>query len=350
MFHVTKEEVQSILSDFWLFEPVEAITELQRYHYEKKDPLTREVRLILKVDRQKAEPVVVRFKNEQDVTRDLIEQQSAFAHLLFENGVETPRQYQANGCFTQWVTLGGYEVVVTVESFVQGEIHIVEEDTAEKTGALLARTHQIAEKNGVHVANPVLFDPLSDNDLFDFAAFCSHEAALRPLAPALYEQIVTAYETCRQKLFPFKAEPRYAVQGDISDCNLYKTARGDIGLFDFNRCGDNHLYFDTVMQAVFESQLMDYPVGYGEREKEKILAAFLRGYQSVRPFTQEQKETYPYFVAMIRAFWSMDIKWKENSLCQVVEREDWESARAWLQEIDRRLRERPAWPIEEGKE
>lgn len=50
---------------------------------------------------------------------------------------------------------------------------------------------------------------------------------------------------------------------------------------------------------------------------------------------------------MIRAFWSMDIKWKENSLCQVVEREDWESARAWLQEIDRRLRERPAWPIEE---
>ena len=119
------------------------------------------------------------------------------------------------------------------------------------------------------------------------------------------------------------------------------------GLFDFNRCGDNHLYFDTVMQAVFESQLMDYPVGYGDREKEKILAAFLRGYQSVRPFTQEQKKAYPYFVAMIRAFWSMDIKWKENSLCQVVEREDWESARAWLQEIDRRLRERPAWPIEE---
>lgn len=41
MFHVTKEEVQSILSDFGLSEPVEAITELQRYHYEKKDPLTR---------------------------------------------------------------------------------------------------------------------------------------------------------------------------------------------------------------------------------------------------------------------------------------------------------------------
>lgn len=127
MFHVTKEEVQSILSDFGLSEPVEAITELQRYHYEKRDPLTREVRLILKVDRQKAEPVVVRFKNEQDVTRDLIEQQSAFAHLLFKNGVETPRQYQANGCFTQWVTLGGYEVIVTVESFVEGEIHMVEE-------------------------------------------------------------------------------------------------------------------------------------------------------------------------------------------------------------------------------
>ena len=118
---------------------------------------------------------------------------------------------------------------------------------------------------------------------------------------------------------------------DVEQYRLFST--------DFLRSAENFIFF--------ESQLMDYPVGYGDREKEKILAAFLRGYQSVRPFTQEQKKAYPYFVAMIRAFWSMDIKWKENSLCQVVEREDWESARAWLQEIDRRLRERPAWPIEE---
>ena len=31
-------------------------------------------------------------------------------------------------------------------------------------------------------------------------------------------------------------------------------------------------------------------------------------------FSEEQKRMYPYLYAIIHAFWSMDIKWKEDSL------------------------------------
>ena len=76
---------------------------------------------------------------------------------------------------------------------------------------------------------------------------------------ALYEDIARERERLMQKIRPWESGPKYAVQGDISNCNLYQTASGRIGVFDFNRCGDAVLYYDAVMQAIFEARLMDYP-------------------------------------------------------------------------------------------
>ena len=59
---------------------------------------------------------------------------------------------------------------------------------------------------------------------------------------------------------------------------------------------------------------MDYPDGYAGRSEGLILPAFLRGYQSIRPFTGFQRQMFPYLYALIDAFWSMDIVWSENSL------------------------------------
>lgn len=39
------------------------------------------------------------------------------------------------------------------------------------------------------------------------------------------------------------------MQGDISACNLFIAENGEIGLFDFNRCGDNILFCDAVIAA-----------------------------------------------------------------------------------------------------
>ena len=147
--------------------------------------------------------------------------------------------------YARWYTINRYDVIVTVEEFVPGEIRLVSEKIAEKTGKLLAQMHNIAEAGTFHVQNGVLFDPLSENDLFSFQSFQEQKDFLQSVDDPLYKDIVEEYDSLFQKICVFKNEPRYAVQGDISNCNLYQTADGEVGVFDFNRCA---IMFSTTMQ------------------------------------------------------------------------------------------------------
>lgn len=345
MFVITKEDISSILEDFGITSKVIVFTELQRYHYEKDNPDSKEVRVIIKVDLDNGQSLVIRFKNEDDVTLDLINAQSRFANLLANQYIETPAIYTTNGQYARWYRINGYHVIVTVEAFAAGELRIVDEGIAKKTGSLLARMHNIAEQADFHVQNDVLFDPLRQNDLFSFQDFELNKDFLVMLDEALYNNIVQEHAHVFQKVRIFENEPRYAVQGDISDCNLYQTADGRIGVFDFNRCGDNVLYYDAIMQAIFEARLMDYPNEIAGKQEHIILSAFLKGYHQERPFTNEQREVFPYLYALVSAFWSSDIKWDENSLCHAAERGDTETAHRWLKEIYNRILSRPKMPL-----
>lgn len=337
MFTVTKEDIALILNDFGIFSDVIAFSELQRYHYEKNNPESKEVRLIIKVDLNSGQSVVVRFKNESDVTLDVINAQSRFAKFMADHGIITPALFMANNEYARWYSINGYDVIVTVEAFVTGEIHAVTEEVAEKTGRLLAQMHNIAEAGELHVKNGVLFDPLSENDLFSFQDFQKQKDFMLSVDEPLYNDIVKEHDRLFQKIRVFENEPRYAVQGDISDCNLYQTADGEVGIFDFNRCGDNVLYYDAVMQAIFEARLMDYPEELKGKQENIILPAFLRGYHRERPFTDKQKETFPYLYAMISAFWLGSIQYDENSLCHAIEAGDAEAVHQWMKEIHRRI-------------
>lgn len=209
--------------------------------------------------------------------------------------------------------------------------------TARKTGELLAKMHIISEDKNIHIDNDVLFNPFTDNDLFDFGAFASLESVLEDEDKILFDKIVDKYNMYMDILTPLKKYPRYAVQGDISDCNLYLTCQEDIGIFDFNRSGDNILFCDAVMQAVFEARLMDYPEDKGNDFGEEILTAFLEGYCSVRAFSKEEENWYPYLYAIIDAFWSADIRWNEDSLLNAHKAGDMEGVRRWLTIIWERL-------------
>ncbi len=337
MFNVTLNDINAILRDYCFRSPATSFSELQRYHYEKKDPDSKEVRLIIKVELCADKPVVIRFKNESDVTLELMEEQSKFAVILRQNGIEVPKQYKTEDGYARWYSIDTYEVIVTVEQFVEGELHCVDVETALETGRLLAKMHNIAERLDVHIENDVLFNPFSENDLFAFSAFRDNSHVLSDVDAPLYADIVKTYEEYMKRLLPLNKEPKYAVQGDISDCNLYRTCQGGIGVFDFNRAGDNNLYCDAVMQAVFEARLMDYPDSCAGRSEELILPAFLKGYHMERPFTEIQKESYPYLYAIIHAFWSQDIKWNDNSLLHAIEKGQVEDVRRWLKEIHRRI-------------
>lgn len=63
------------------------------------------------------------------------------------------------------------------------------------------------------------------------------ESTLENENKVLFDKIVNKYNAYMEILSPLKKYPR-AVQGDISECNLYLTSFGELGIFDFNRCGD----------------------------------------------------------------------------------------------------------------
>lgn len=336
-FTVNNEYIGMILQDYNITAVIKKVTELQRYHYENYDPDSKEVRLILKVDFENAKPLVIRFKNEKNVTLNLIESQCQFAEVLQKNGIDTPTQYQSNGSFAKYYHISGYDVIVTIEQFVENEITIVDTNIAEKTGELLAKTHTISEQNNLHVDNEVLFDPFATNDLIAYDDFASIGSSLDGELKSLFDKITDRYNTYMTALSPLKEYQRYAVQGDISQCNLYLAPSGNIGIFDFNRCGDNILFCDAVMQAIFEARLMDYPENRSDSFESEILTSFWRGYCSIRSISKDELQFYPYLYTVINAFWSQDICWREDSLINAYKAGNMNDVRKWLSIIWDRL-------------
>ena len=125
MFQVCSDDLQMVLADFGFPGDLESFSELQRYRYEKADPNSKEVRLIVKVTSRNGADLVVRFKQEAGVSLELIERQSQFADLLRRNGILCPAQHQVSGHFAKWYTIHGYSGIVTVEEFVPGELPYV---------------------------------------------------------------------------------------------------------------------------------------------------------------------------------------------------------------------------------
>lgn len=336
MFTVTAKDILRVLHDYAIQAESFSFTELERYHYEDEEPESREVRLIVKVDLHNAHSLVLRFKNEDDAPQEVIEAQSSFAALLYSHGIETPKNYASDGRYARCYTINGYDVIVTVEDFEEGQISLVDSKTAGETGELLAKMHNIAEEADFHVCSGVLFDPLTKNELFSFDGFDRYKEKLLIIDSGLYHAIIQKHAWLVSQIEPFGSEPRYAVQGDISDCNLYRTRTGKLGIFDFNRCGDNQLFFDAVMQAVFEARLMDYPNNLAGHQEEIILSAFLGGYQQIRPFSNRQKAAFPYLYALINAFWGVDMNWIDRDFTVAVEKADDASIHQWMKKIHER--------------
>ena len=337
MIRVDYSDIQNILQDYNIGNKFKASSEMQRFHYEHIDPQLKQVRLIIKVDFEDCSPVVIRFKNETDVSIELIESQSRFADMLKQNGIFTPTQYKTAGHFARWYSINGYDVIVTIEDFVDNEINVVDAVIAKNTGKMLAKTHTISEKNDFHIDNDVLFNPFTQNDLFAYDDFASLRPFLSGQEKILFDKITDKYNLYIEILSPLKSRKKYAVQGDISSNNLFMTKSGEVGLFDFNRAGDNILFCDAVMQAVFEARLMDYPENASKNYEAEILSAFLEGYCSVRKFTEEEQQMYPYLYSIINAFWSMDIIWDENSLINSQKTGNAQNVSKWLTTIWERL-------------
>jgi len=336
MFTVSTTDIMHILYDYGIKDKIVDTMELLRYNYSDE---SQEVRVIIKCTFENRNAVIVKFKWESDVTAELIEAQTRFSEHLAENGVHTARFHKCGGNYAKKYTLNGYDVLVTIEDFVENEIKTVTPDIAEKTGRTLAFTHNIAERDDLHVDAPVLFDPFAEwNDLFSYDMF----AELKEKFPAddapAFDEAEKLYKMHMDKLETLKNRPKYAIQGDISDCNLFIAADGTVGMFDFNRCGDAVLFCDVIMQGVFESQLMDYDRELTPEYTDELFNAFLRGYESKRLITDDEKALIPHFCAIIYAFWLGNIRWGDESMTSLLEKGDIDGARKLLYRSLARLR------------
>ena len=337
MFDVNSDDIQRVLGEYGVTARVRGAEELVRYRYDEE---SGQARLILKCTLDGGDALIVKFKNEDGVTRELIEAQSRFSEHLAENGVPTAEFLRAGDAIAIQRELNGFRVCVTAERFRDGEIKIIDGDIAEKTGALLARTHNIAQRDDMHVDCPVIFDIFADwNDLFSFSLFEELRGKFEGEDAARFERILSNYRRRMAALDSLRGRRRYAVQGDISQCNLFMTADGEIGMFDFNRCGDNVLFCDAIMQAVFEARLMDCDRELTDEYSRELLRRFLRGYHSVRPFTAGERALIPQLTAVINAFWLSDIYYGENSLTKLAERGDTAAAGGMLRRMERIISE-----------
>ena len=77
---------------------------------------------------------------------------------------------------------------------------------------------------------------------------------------------------------------------------------------------------------------MDYPDYMSGHQEDTILSAFLEGYQKIRPFTAEQKAAFPYFYALIDAFWGVYMQ----NLIKAIEAEDDAAAHQCMEDILKR--------------
>ena len=150
----------------------------------------------------------------------------------------------------------------------------------------------------LHVYDKVMFNPLLRNELFDISVFSENKEILREIEPSLYDEIESITES----------------------------------------------YLRKIMQAVFESRLMDYKDDYPEREQ-NILSAFLNGYDSVRPFTNLQKDIYPYLCAVISAYWLGDMSFDEGNLKSLIEKKQADAICRFMNNMRNRLIDLQEFPL-----
>lgn len=314
MFEVSIDEMSGLLHQYGIAENAKDMSELLRYHYEKNDPASKEIRVIVKVMFYDRPPVVVKFLNEKDFSREVIEEQSAFSEHLRCRGIRVARRYLSNGRFANPFAARGSEVTVIVENFMPGEIKCVTPEISYRIGAMLALEHNVSEADDCHVDHETIFNPMAPNDLFTYDDFVKLEPQLNEEETDLFMRIVDRHARRMEALQPLKRRNKYAVQGDLSDCNLFIDEGGNTGMFDFNNCGDNYLLGDAVMQGVFVARLMDYPQPLTDEYSMTILEKFISGYHSVRSFTDEDRAFIPHLYAIIDAFWSGQIKYGDDCL------------------------------------
>lgn len=312
---LTGEELAPLLEAFGVTEPLMESSVLLTRVCAPEKMCEEEFRLILRLDFASRPSLVLKLRGGEGLrnTPVAIASQCRFADTLHRCGFPTPAYLRCGAdSFTLACTLRGYALTATVEEYAGKELTQVDASIAFQTGLQLAVMHNIAEQEDCHCIGEVIFDFFSPNDLFAMEDLEELLPRLPEKARSRAEGLLREGRRRMDELAPLSKRPRYAVQGDISDCNSYLTPDGALGFFDFNCGGDNILFCDAVMQGWFEAHLMTYAGPRSEALAHTLFESFARGYHEQRPFSEEERRVIPVMYALITAFDAGRI-WRELS-------------------------------------
>lgn len=308
------------------------VTEQKPYiHYEDEKYL----KMIFRVTLEDGRMLVMKLLREDEdlqQERQKIEAQSAFSEQMRRCGIRTPRRYQAEGACCTPYTYRGKSCNVTLEDWCGEEIREIDPEIAGQIGALMARMHCLSLAQGCKIGCGTLFSAAGWNDVDSFPEFCKLcqdgrldqrvVGEIKALRATRLERIQAVWDTL----------PKAAVQGDISINNLVSGPEG-LSVFDYNNAGDEVLVSDLVMEGLLTAYEMDLPAGTPVSAREQLFPAFLRGYLSVRPLSGAEAAAAWEIYAMYHSLWFTRIVYSENSLDQLLKRDDIAAANALLRQM-----------------
>ncbi|MFW6357670.1 MAG: phosphotransferase [Chroococcales cyanobacterium] len=166
---------------------------------------------------------------------------------------------------------------------------------SEKLGEALAKIHQSASEFKSQFYRPVLsLEYLLDNSFAIIAPFLEHRQA-----DLSYVSDLIPYIKNQLKHFPKKTPYWSVCWGDPHSGNAHFTESGEVTLFDFDQCGYGWRVFDfgKFLQVSLRTGI-----------SKKVRDAFLTGYQSVYPLTEDELNVLQPMTQMAQIWaWSINI-------------------------------------------
>lgn len=159
--------------------------------------------------------------------------------------------------------------------------HTVDAKDAHRMGAFLAQIHNATASFTTSHKKTVRSEP----KLVERMPYLLGMAREQPEDHAYLERAAQSVLDGMAALDP-KAVPSGACHGDLQCANVMQLTSGDLAVFDFSDCGDDPLAKDI---AAF------YWRNDFEGRPESINQAFVAGYDSVRPLSEEEKAAQPLF-------------------------------------------------------
>lgn len=269
--------------------------------------------------------------NSSQMRPAVIEAQCRFATHLRQRGIPTPRRHQNDGggyCTIRTLE-DGLTLAVTVEDWCGEELKAIDLPLAERAGALMARTHQLALEVNYRIGAPTLFSAAEKNGVNCFPRF--EKLCRTPgVDQALAAQISTLYHQKMERLQTiWPALPVCAVQGDFSINNLCWDGE-KLTLFDFNNAGDVPPVSDAILEGLLTAYEMDLAPGLTDGDRPALFRSFLEGYQSVRPFTDVEQTAAREIYLLYDSLWFTKLVYQEGSLEKLLKAGDLAAANLLL--------------------